>query len=396
MILSDIAKVLYAPHKVFKQIIQNPKYAGAIIVFVLFVATQTAFYFSYYSKVYSEQTYPAGDQFGTLTQNSTLWTISSDAIISRNYDDLINSTLYGNSSLQVTLVNTSSISAELNNLGSSVNCGPTGFQNVSMRIKLVEPQSAPEKVTLYLYSLSASNYFEYDLTQDLSTTNVWNNLTILVGSGNWVNNGNPDWQNITGLKLDLAYSTNSSVTLRMEGVFFRGVYQTPLEVDSTIFLVTILQLVFTQFLFEWLILSGLMYILIKVLKGTVTWKPLAAAVGFALITLIIQTLVATAATTTLSSIYYPIEFLARVPGESQAVTNTVAAETQTFSLIFAGFQIATYAWIVALGALITRNLTAPVGEGTPEVPQFNWMKCFLVSGASMLLTIIILGFLIGV
>jgi hypothetical protein len=95
LILSDIAKVLYAPHKVFKQIIQNPKYAGAIIVFVLFVATQTAFYFSYYSKVYSEQTYPAGDQFGTLTQNSTLWTISSDAIISRNYDDLINSTLYG-------------------------------------------------------------------------------------------------------------------------------------------------------------------------------------------------------------------------------------------------------------------------------------------------------------
>lgn len=390
--------MLYAPHKVFKKVIQNPKYAGVIIVFVLFVATQTAFYFSYYSKVYSEQTYPAGDQFGTLTQNSTLWTTSSDAVISRNYDDLINSTLYGNSSLQVMLANTSSLFMELDALGGSVNCGPTGFQNISMRIKLIEPQSAPEKATLYLYSLSASNYFEYDLTQDLSTTNIWNNLTIPVGSGNWVSNGNPDWQNITGLKLDLAYSTNSSVTLLMEGIFFRGIYETPLEVDSTIFLVTILQLVFTQFLFEWLILSGLMFVLIKVLKGTTTWKPLAVAVGFALITLIIQTLVVTAATTTLPSIYYPLEFLASVPGEAQTIASTVAAGTETFSLFFAGFQIVTYIWIVALGALITRNITAPVGAGedTPEGQQFSWMKCFLVSGPSMLLTIIILGFLIGV
>jgi hypothetical protein len=396
LLLSDLAKVLYAPHKAFKQIIQKPTYLGTIIVLILFVAAQTAFYYSYYDKVYSEQTYPAGDQFGTLTQNSTLWSTSSDTVISRNYDDLINSTLYGNSSLQFALSNSSSLFVELNNLGSSVNCGPSGFQNVSMRIKIVEPQTAPEQATLYMYSLSDANYFQYDLTQQLSTTGVWNNLTIPVGSGDWSSNGNPNWQNITGLKVDLAFSTNSSITLRMEGVFFRGVYKTPIEADNTVFLVTILQLVFTQFLFEWIILTGLIYILIKVMKGTVTWKPLAAAIGFALITLVIQTIVAVAATSTLTSIYYPIEFLASVPGEAQAVSNAVAADTETFSLIFAGFQIATYLWIVGLGALITRNITAPVGEETPETPQFSWMKCFLVSGVSMFLTIIILGFLVGV
>jgi hypothetical protein len=396
LIIKDLVKVLYAPHKVFTQIIQNPKYLGVIIVLLLFVAAQTAFYYSYYSKVYSEQTFPAGDQFGTLTQNSTLWKTSSDVVISYNYNDLINSTLYGNSSLQFTLSNSSSIFMELDNLQSSVNCGPTGFQNISTRIKIVEPQSAPEKATLYLYSLNASNYFQYDLTQDLSTLGVWNNLTVPVDSGNWLINGNPNWQNITGLKVDLSFSTNSSITLRMEGVFFRGVYETPVEVDSTVFIFTVLQLVFTQFLFEWLILTGLLYLMIKGLKGTVTWKPLFIAVGFALITLVVQTLIAIAATPTLSSIYYPIEFLASVPGEAQVINNAISATAATFSLIFSVFQIATYLWIVALGAIITHTITAPASEEPSAVPQFGWGKSFLVSGASLFLTIIIVGFILGI
>jgi len=398
LIITDIVKVLYAPHKVFKQIIQNPKYLGAIIVLLLFVAAQTAFYYSYYSKNFSEQTFPVGNQFGMWTQNATLWNTNSGAVISYNYGDLINNTFYGNSSLQFALSNSSEIFIELGDFQNSVNCDPTGFQNMSMRIKIVEPQIAPEKATLSLYSLSASNYFQYDLTQDLSNSavSVWNNLTVPVGSGNWLSNGNPDWQNITGLRLDLAFSTNSSISLRIQGVFFRGIYETPIEVDSTGFFINILQLVFMQFLFEWVILTALLYIMIKGLKGTVTWKPLFVAVGFALITTIIQTLIAIAATTALPSLYNPIEFLANVPAEAQLINNAVSATTATFSLIFGVFQIATYLWIVALGAIITRTITAPSVEGSSAVPQFGWGKSFLVSGASLLLTLIILAFLIGI
>jgi hypothetical protein len=397
LIVKDIGKVLYAPRKVFAQIIQNPKYLGAIIVLLLFVATQTAFYYLYYSKNFSEQTFPVGNQFGIWTQNATLWNTNSSAVISYNYGDLINSTFYGNSSLQFALSNSSDIFVELGNFQNSVNCDPTGFQNMSMRIKIVEPQIAPEKATLSLYSLNASNYFQYDLTQDLSNSavSVWNNLTVPVGSGNWLSNGNPNWQNITGLRLDLTFSTNSSISLRIQGVFFRGIYKTPIEVDSTRFFITILQLTFTQFLFEWLILTALLYIMIKGLKGTVTWKPLFAAVGFALITIVIQTLIAIAATTTLPSINYPIEFLANVPVEAQLINNTISATVATFSLIFGVFQIATYLWIVTLGAIITRTITAPTGEGSSAVPQFGWGKSFLVSGASLLLTIIIVDFIIS-
>lgn len=398
MIITDIVEVLYAPHKVFKKIIQNPKYLGAVIVLLLFVLAQTAFYYSYYSKSYSEQTFPFGNQFGTLTQNATSWNTSSGAIISYNYGDLINNTFYGNSSLQFAISNSSEIFMELGDFQNSVNCDPTGFKNMSMRIKIVEPQIAPEKATLSLYSLSASDYFQYDLTKDLSNSvvSVWNNLTVPVGSGNWLSNGNPNWQNITGLRLDLAFSTNSSISLRIQGVFFRGIYETPIVVDSTGFFITILQSVSIQFLFEWVILAALLYIMIKVLKGTVTWKPLFAAVGFALITTVIQTLIAIAATTTLPSLYYPIEFLANVPVEAQLINNAVSATAATFSLIFGAAQIATYLWIVALGAIITHNITAPTAEGLSAAPQFGWGKSFLVSGGSLFLTIIILSFLIGI
>ena len=398
MILTDIAKVLYAPRKVFKQIIQNPKYLGAVIALLLFVAAQTAFYYVQYSKTYSEQTFPAGNEFGTLTQNATLWNTNSDAVISYNYVDLMNNTFYGNSSLQFALSNSSEIFIELDDFQDSVNCDSTGFQNVSIRIKIVEPQVAPEKATLSLYSLDTSNYFQYDLTQDLSNSaaSVWNNLTVPVGSGNWVSNGNPDWQNITGVRLDFAFPTNSSINLRIQGVFFRGIYKTPIEVDSTGFLITILQLAVMQFLFEWVILTALLYLMIKGLKGTVIWKPLFATVGIALIVTVIQALIAIAATTILPSLFYPIEFLANVPVEAQLTTDAVSATAATFSLIYGVVQIVTYVWIGALGAIIVRAITAPTGEAPSAVPQFGWGKCVLVSGASLFLTIIILGFLIGI
>ncbi len=396
--VSDILKVLIKPHEVFRRIIQNPKYLGAVVVLLLFVAAQTAFYYSQYSKTYSEQTFPAGNEFGTLTQNATLWNTNSNAVVSYNYVDLINNTFYGNSSLQFALSNSNEIFIELEDFQASVNCDSTGFQNVSMRIKIAEPNVSPDKATLSLYSLNASNYFQYDLTQDLYNfaANVWNNLTVPVGSGNWLSNGNPDWQNITGVKFDFAFPTNSSINLRIQGVFFRGIYRTPIEVDSTGFLITILQLTVMQFLFEWVILTALVYVMIKGLKGTVIWKPLFAAVGCALMVTAIQALIAIAATTTLPSLYYPIEFLASVPVEAQLTADAVAANAATFSLIFGAFQIVTYVWIVGLGTIIVRAITAPTGEAPSAIQQFGWVKCVLVSGASLFLTIIILGFLIGI
>lgn len=384
MFAADILKVLYAPHKVFKQIVQNPKYLGAIIVFILFVAVQTGFYYSLYSKTYYEQTSPSSSQLGTWTGNATLWTASSGAVISTNYLDMINSSLYGNGSLQFALTNSNGLSMELASFN-SVNCNPTSFQNLSMRIKIVDPQSAPSTVTLYLYSLSSANYYKYDLTSafSASTVGVWNNLTVPVGSGNYQSSGSPTWGNITGLKLDFAFPTNSDVTLRLEGLFFRGIFESPIKTDTTGFIIYVLQLVVTQFLFEWLLFTGLLYVIIKGLKGAITWKPLFVAVGFALMVTVVQTLVNIAATAALPSLYYPIEFLAAVPGETAIVSNAIAAAAANYSLITSVIQLATYVWIAGLGTMIVRAI----------LPEFSWTKSLLASAASLIVTIVLLSLL---
>jgi hypothetical protein len=150
--------------------------------------------------------------------------------------------------------------------------------------------------------------------------------------------------------------------------------------------------VFTQFLFQWIILTGLLYIIIKGLKGAVTWKPLFVAVGIALITMTIQSIINVAAISTVPSLYVPVEYFI-APGEAQLTVDAITAATATYSLIAVAVQMVTYVWIVALGAIITRTVTAPVGEAPAVSQQFGWMKSLLVSAASFSLRLLILFYL---
>jgi hypothetical protein len=79
----------------------------------------------------------------------------------------------------------------------------------------------------------------------------------------------------------------------------------------------------------------------------------------------------------------------------------------TTNLIQSVVTIIVFVWTIALGAIVTRVITGtatapaitgttttPVAEGpSPVIQQFSWMKCLLVSGASFVLMLIIIGFL---
>ena len=58
--------------------------------------------------------------------------------------------------MQIQANNTNTILAALTNT-SNVDCTANGFQNLSITMKLVEPQSAPSNATLTLYSLGDAN-----------------------------------------------------------------------------------------------------------------------------------------------------------------------------------------------------------------------------------------------
>ena len=134
------------------------------------------------------------------------------------------------------------------------------------------------------------------------------------------------------------------------------------------------------------------------------------AVGFALVILVIQSLMLIAVYTTLPNIYYPLEVLAGVSGEFQAAYQVILDAIATVTLVSAIIQLVIYGWTAVLGTFITRAITSDkkiaeqVSKGkvasdttiSSDVTEFGWMKCLLVSGLSLFLTIIILGLLLGI
>ena len=421
MVVKDILRVLYAPHKAFKDLMQTPKYWGPFILLLIFVLAQIGSSYVAGSRLYIEQTMPVGTEADVWTESATLWQANPGVVISDNGVDFINGSqaisgfpdYYGNSSVEFAVSDNNTLQMSLNDFGSQVNCGANGFMDVFFRVKIVTPDAKLENVTLTLYSLTDSNFY-YDLTSAFSNNvvNVWNNISVPVGSGDWLSNGNPSWENITGLKLEFAWPSNSDIDLHLDGLFFRGKFETQIELVGGIipYLATSALNGVAPFLFEWLILTGLMYLLIKGLKGNVIWRPLMVAVGYALIAIVIQTLIVAVVYTTLPDLHYPLELLAYVSGESEVARDVLLNQLATVNLVGYILQVVVWAWTVALGAFITRAITGDkkiaeqlsMGKVTSDttissdVTEFSWMKCLLVSGASLFLTIIILGFILGI
>jgi len=425
LILEDIAKVVYAPAKVFKQIIENPKYIGALIILLLFIGLQIGYEYAQFSKTYTENTSPTVDQLSSYT-NATLWRAGNDVNLTNNYADYFNYSVYvaalgtaptdttgyyslfGNSSLDIDANNTNTVSAALGD-AFNVSCGSNGFENFSITLKLVQPQTTPQNAALTLYSVNDSNYYKYDLTPSLSNTSVlgqWQNLTLPIGPSaqGWTVGGAPSWGNVTALKLDFNYQSNSNVTIRIGALFFHGEYQTPVQYNNTGLLLQFLQVFSLQFIFTWFLLTGLFYLFFKGLKVTVTWKPLFIALAFALFIMVIRAavnLVAALASPVAyypfdlslgvrfdayGTVFYPPEAIGTLTAQSQAAFHSIDAITSSLRFVTSGMFVVSYVWLGALGTIIIGTLK----------PEFSMIKRILISGVSIVVTYLLLLLLIGV
>ena len=425
MIIDDILKVVYAPQKAFKKLIENPKYLGTLLILLLFIAIQVGYEYAQFSKTYTEQTSPTVDQLSAYT-NATLWRSGSGVALNNSYNDFFNYSVYvaalgttptdpqgyyslfGNSSLEIDAVNTNNISAALGD-AFNVDCSASGFQNLSMTIKMVAPQTAPQNAALTLYSLNDSNYYTYDLTSSLSNTTaigLWQNLTIPVGSASsgWTSGGAPTWGNVTALKLDFNYLANSNITIRIGALFFRGQYQTPIEYNNTGLLLQFLQVFSLQFIFSWFLLTGLIYLFFKGLKTNVAWKPIFVALAFALFVMVIRALVNLVAALTLPPVYYPFdlslgvrfdafgsvfyppEAVGALSAQSQAIFSSADSLTSAFRFVTSGIFYVAYVWLGALCTIIVGTLK----------PEFSMVKRIVISGVSIAVTILLLLLLVGI
>jgi len=384
--LKNIFKVIYAPQKTFKEISQNPKYIGPILIMILFAAANMGYVYTIISKTYVEQTLPTAKQRDKWTENATLWTGTPDVIIKENFVDYINGTYYGNRSIEFSINNSKQIWMQLNDMG-SVNCsGPNGYKTLYLRIKWTNPEDNPENATIYLFSATPSNYFYYNLTDEFfnSTINVWNNSPIPLTTKSWLNNSaDANWGNITGLKLDFAWLNDSNITLLVDGLFFGGIFKSEAE-SATSYMLNFSMVSFMQFTIRWVFLGGLLYIMTKAFRAKTVWRPLLILVGFALITMFIQAVINAAAFSTLPRLDYSLEFLGGVNGETENAYKKIMEKTFLVSQISGYVQIAILVWTIVLCAIVTRLLT-----------EFSWSKSFLIATVAYLATTLAQSFLLG-
>ena len=404
-IASDILKVIYSPHRAFKKILQKPQYIGAIILLIIFAVVQVSSSYVIASKSYIEQTMPSGSEGDFWTENAALWQANPGVTTRNNTVDHINSTTlylgsptyFGSSSVEFTASNTSILRMELTsiNMVEQVNFIEEGFKNVSFRLKILSPVAKPANVSLYLTSLGASRFYN-DLTAEFSASevNVWNNITLPVGSSPWSILGNEaSWENITGFKMEFMWENAVNVDLLIDGLFFRGEYITPFELYGQVaYLAQAALNSIAPFVFEWIILTAMLYLVIKGLKGYATWKLLMVTVGLALVVLVFQAILLLVVYSTLPNLFYPLEVLASVPGEQAMAPAETLEAIASANLTGSIIQVGVWLWLGGLCTFITREVT---GMDT-EIPSFGWLKCIAVSGTSVLLTLIIVGFLLGV
>ncbi|MEM3623256.1 MAG: hypothetical protein QXR76_05755 [Candidatus Bathyarchaeia archaeon] len=386
MFAYGIFKVIYAPHKAFKEIIQDPKYFGPILIMILFIAANTAFAYTLLSKQYVEQTLPTAQQKDMWTENSTLWT-SNGASPTNNYDDFINGTYYGNSSIEFSIVNNTQIWMQLNDMG-TINCSePDGYSSLYLRIKWTRPENyKPENVTIFLFSSTPSAYFYYNLTENFSnsTVNVWNNLTIPLRE-NWLNNSLiASWDNITGIKLDFTWLESSNITILIDGLFFGGIFKSALT-NVVGDLLNYAFYAFAQFVIKWVILGGLLYIMTKAFGAKILWRPVLIVMGFTLITMFIQAVINAATFSTLPTLYYGFDLMGGVSGESEAALTKILDEVGLVNQIYEYVQIAAYLWAMGLCAVATRFLT-----------QFSWAKSFFIGAFSYFASILLVRMIFGI
>jgi hypothetical protein len=382
-----IFKVIYAPRETLREVAQNPKYIGPVLIMVLFIAANLSSAYVLVTKTYVEETLPSSVRLDEWTENATRWASLIGVPPIENFTDFIAGYYYGNRSIEFSAESSDKISMQLQDIG-PVNCSnQEGFTKLYLRVKWASPNHQPKNVSLYLYSTnSLSNFFYRNITGEFTnaTANIWNNLTIPLADDDWHGTATANWSEITGLMLEFTWNQTSNIRVLIDGLFFGGIFK-PYAESVTSYMAVYALYSFMQFIIRWVLLGGVIYILTKAFKAKTVWRVMLILAGFALVTMFIQAAISTAAFSTLPTLKYSFEYMGGVEGEAESAYQKIAEETWLVNLVYSGIQVAMLMWTVSLCAIAVRLTT-----------EFSWTTSLLIAFVAYFVAVFIEGFLMQV
>jgi len=222
-----ILKVLYAPHKAFKEISQNMKFIAPLVIMILFILAGTGSYYLRTTKLFVQKTTPSTADLSdpdSWTDNPKAWL--SNANVTSNSNDR----LFAVNSIQLNAGNDTGVWMKLNRT-LSVDCSASGtYRNLTYSMKWIHPTGAsPRNASLYLYSGETGSYFYRSFEEPVNGTGSgkWSNVTIPLGSdaSQWLDvGGQASWTNINGLRIELSWGSPavSNLTVLVDQMFFRS------------------------------------------------------------------------------------------------------------------------------------------------------------------------------
>ncbi len=351
MVVQEVFEILYSPVKAFRKIIEKPDFKGVILVLVLVISSMLVVQYIASSKLLLENRNPEDDIWTETLTNEHEWT--SNGILTIDSIDYKLGNLDGNNSILSSISGETSIWSKINNIG-FINCSETGYKELFFFFKWTnDAEIFPISGSVKLFSGSDQSYFEYKNFLDLlESSGNWKNVTLNVGSDQyWSSNNSPNWGNITGLELQLIWESPSSLSLKIDSLFFRN-YVSPFATGA--FEGIILPIAFQvmlNFATNLILWAGLLLIIAKLFQEEVgPWNVFFIIIGYSFIVSVIYTLLSAIPLSTLPTLEVPFDTVAL-----NAMLDVTWRPLIAYQL-WLYIPIIGEVWLAALGAIVIRQM----------------------------------------
>jgi len=292
VVVREIFEVLYSPVNAFRKIIEKPDFKGVLIVLVLVASSILVSQYVLSSKLFLEDRLPQNDDWTEALTNQHNWVSNGSPSLDDTDYQMGNSD--GNHSISSSVLTETSIWMKIIDIG-SINCSEEeGYIELFFWIKWTNAaESSPSSGTLKLFSGSEDSYFESDITDLLASSGDWVNATLNVGSGQgWSSNNSPDWQTITGIEFSLDWSSSASLTMKIDGLFFRKFSSPIITGEFSALLPSILFQVVLNFAMNWILWAGILLLVAKLFNEDLgRWNVFFVVIGYSFMTAVVYNLV---------------------------------------------------------------------------------------------------------